>query len=215
MDKCNKFVFWGSAGHAKVLSEIVATRNMKIIAVFDNNYVESVFDGVPLYYGEGGFRNWLHSIESCNDIAGAAAIGKSGVDRIYIHKLFVDNGIHVPSLVHERAFVSSGAKIMSGSQILAMSVVAFDVVIGSSCIVNHGAVVDHECLIADGVHIAPNATICGCVNIKKNAFIGAGSVILPRLTIGEGAIVGAGSVVTRNVPDYCTVKGNPARLCNL
>lgn len=214
MNEHNKFIFWGSAGHAKVLSEIVISKNIEIIAVFDNNYVESVFEGVPVYYGEEGFRSWLHGIGKIDNIAGAVAIGRSGVDRAYIHKFFNENGIHVPSLVHEKAFVSKGAKVATGTQILAMSVVAFDVVIGSSCIINHGAIVDHECFVSDGVHIAPNATVCGCVNIKKNAFIGAGSVVLPRLTVGEGAVVGAGSVVTRDVPDYCIVKGNPAMPCN-
>jgi UDP-2-acetamido-3-amino-2,3-dideoxy-glucuronate N-acetyltransferase len=48
--------------------------------------------------------------------------------------------------------------------------------------------------------------------IKKGASIGAKSVILPGITIGEGALVGAGSVVTKDVPDKAVVTGNPARL---
>ena len=38
------------------------------------------------------------------------------------------------------------------------------------------------------------------------------SIILPGVTIGSGAIVGAGSVVTKNVPPYTIVAGNPARI---
>lgn len=37
-------------------------------------------------------------------------------------------------------------------------------------------------------------------------------VILPGVRIGRGATVGAGSVVTRDVPDFCVVAGNPARV---
>lgn len=48
--------------------------------------------------------------------------------------------------------------------------------------------------------------------IKKNAFIGAHSIILKGVTIGEGAIIGAGSVVTKNVGDYEIWAGNPAKL---
>lgn len=51
----------------------------------------------------------------------------------------------------------------------------------------------------------------GEVRIKKGAFIGIGSTILPGITIGEGAIVGAGSVVTKNVPDWQIYAGNPAK----
>jgi acetyltransferase-like isoleucine patch superfamily enzyme len=52
----------------------------------------------------------------------------------------------------------------------------------------------------------------GPVMIKDNAWIGFNSIILKGVTIGEGAIVGAGSVVTKDVPDYAVVAGNPARI---
>lgn len=48
--------------------------------------------------------------------------------------------------------------------------------------------------------------------IKDNAWIGFNSIILKGVTIGEGAIVGAGSVVTKDVPDFTMVVGNPARI---
>ncbi|MEJ2074942.1 MAG: sugar O-acetyltransferase [Reinekea sp.] len=48
------------------------------------------------------------------------------------------------------------------------------------------------------------------VHIKAQAWIGGGAIILPGVTVGREAIVGAGSVVTRNVPDFACVKGNPA-----
>jgi acetyltransferase-like isoleucine patch superfamily enzyme len=44
------------------------------------------------------------------------------------------------------------------------------------------------------------------------SFIGAGSVILPKIKIGENCIIGARSVVTRDVKDNSKVKGNPARI---
>jgi UDP-2-acetamido-3-amino-2,3-dideoxy-glucuronate N-acetyltransferase len=46
--------------------------------------------------------------------------------------------------------------------------------------------------------------------IKKGASIGAAAVILGGLTIGSYALIGAGAVVTKNVPDYAMVYGNPA-----
>lgn len=48
------------------------------------------------------------------------------------------------------------------------------------------------------------------VIIKDKAWIGFNCIILKGVTIGEGAIVGAGSVVTKDVPDYAVVGGNPA-----
>lgn len=49
------------------------------------------------------------------------------------------------------------------------------------------------------------------VRICRNAWIGAGAIILPGVTVGENAIVGAGSVVTKDVPANTVVVGNPAR----
>jgi acetyltransferase-like isoleucine patch superfamily enzyme len=52
--------------------------------------------------------------------------------------------------------------------------------------------------------------IRGTVCIKNDAWIGAGSIILPNITVGEQAIVGAGSVVTKDVLPATIVVGNPA-----
>jgi acetyltransferase-like isoleucine patch superfamily enzyme len=48
--------------------------------------------------------------------------------------------------------------------------------------------------------------------VRKGASIGSGATILSNVVIGEHAIVGAGSVVTRDVPAYSIVAGNPARV---
>lgn len=49
------------------------------------------------------------------------------------------------------------------------------------------------------------------VVIKDGAFIGAHTIVLKGVTIGERSIVGAGSVVTRSIPDYEIWAGNPAK----
>jgi acetyltransferase-like isoleucine patch superfamily enzyme len=48
--------------------------------------------------------------------------------------------------------------------------------------------------------------------VRKGASIGSGATILSNVVIGEHAIIGAGSVVTRDVPAYAIVAGNPARV---
>jgi len=54
--------------------------------------------------------------------------------------------------------------------------------------------------------------VCGKTIVKNNASIGSSSTLLCGVTIGEYSIVGAGSVVTKDVPPYCIVAGNPARV---
>ena len=53
--------------------------------------------------------------------------------------------------------------------------------------------------------------LCKPVLIRQGAWIGAGATILPGVSVGKYAIVGAESVVTKDVPDYTVVVGNPAK----
>jgi acetyltransferase-like isoleucine patch superfamily enzyme len=50
------------------------------------------------------------------------------------------------------------------------------------------------------------------ITVKRNAWIGAGAIILPGVTIGENAVVAAGAVVSKDVPDNTVAGGVPAKI---
>ena len=101
-----------------------------------------------------------------------------------------------------------------------------DIIIGNRVTIKCGVQLWDGIRIEDDVFIGPNATFCNDIFprskhypekflqtiLKKGCSIGANATILPGLTIGEGAMVGAGSVVTKSVPDYIVVSGNPAKV---
>jgi len=82
-------------------------------------------------------------------------------------------------------------------------------------------------LITDNAHgasnfdllsIAPNKRPLyskGPVIIEDNVWIGEKASIMPDVHIGYGSIVGANAVVTRDVPPYCVVIGNPAKIVKI
>jgi sugar O-acyltransferase (sialic acid O-acetyltransferase NeuD family) len=214
MDDCARYVLWGSAGHAKVLASLIALRGGKVVALFDSNLdAVSVLPGVPLYIGKVGFVRWCEAEPDRNHLFGLAAIGGArGLDRLVVHEYFRSREVQVEPLVHPDASVCSTALLGPGTQVLAGAVVAADVALGEACIVNHRAMADHECVLGNGVHLAPGATLCGCVSLGNNVMIGAGAMVLPRVTIGENTIVGAGAVVIRDLPAGVVVVGNPARI---
>ena len=66
-----------------------------------------------------------------------------------------------------------------------------------------------------GAHIArqkyPNFDVFGKIKVEDGAYVGACSMIMAGVTIGEGALVAAGSIVTKSVAPRTVVAGNPAR----
>lgn len=209
----HNFIIWGSAGHARVLADLIRETGSSICCLVDNDpRAATVLPGVPLVIGRTGLSDWLSVNAHISGLAGAIAIGGArGADRRQVASIFSGLSIPLPALVHPRACVSPSSSLGAASQVLAHALVAAGCVIGDSVIVNHSANVDHECILADGVHVAPGAVLCGCIRIDTDAFIGAGATILPRLTIGRAARVGAGAVVTRDVAQGATVAGVPAR----
>lgn len=206
-------IFWGAAGQAKVLQEMLPDNQLQLVALVDNNpLLDTTFLGVPILRGEAGLRAWLHEHGTQRDIYCCTAIGGArGGDRLNLLNLMRQLGLKPVTLVHRTAFVATCAHLGDGCQILAQSAVCADAILGEGVIINTAASVDHECHISDGVHIAPGARLAGEVQVSARAFIGAGAIVLPRICIGEDAIIGAGAIVTRDVPAKTTVIGNPAR----
>lgn len=66
----------------------------------------------------------------------------------------------------------------------------------------------------DGHVLLPNTreTSALPISIGNNVWIGANSVILKGVTIGDGVVVAAGSIVTKDVPPKCLVGGVPAKI---
>ena len=121
-------------------------------------------------------------------------------------------------------------KIGEGSRVMSplTAVRPNEVTIGNNVVVMNGCLMMSAGTITidDDVRIAANTQLisnnhdpynrdvitCKPVHICKGAWVGAGSTILPGVTVGKYAIVGASSVVTKDVPDYAVAVGNPARV---
>ncbi|OCH11929.1 dTDP-6-deoxy-3,4-keto-hexulose isomerase [Aliivibrio sp. 1S165] len=121
--------------------------------------------------------------------------------------------------------VLKDAVIGNDCNICAHTLIENDVIIGNNVTVKSGVYIWDGIRIEDDVFIGPNATFTNdnaprskqypekflTTVIKKGASIGANATILPGITLGEFCMVGAGSVVTKDIPAYALVVGNPAK----
>ncbi|MBE6337299.1 MAG: acyltransferase [Lentimicrobiaceae bacterium] len=101
---------------------------------------------------------------------------------------------------------------ISGSTICATTSVTIgnNVLIGSGCLISDTD--SHPIDWEDRLYDRNEKTRKAPIVIEDNVFIGARSIILKGVTVGEGAVIGAGSVVSKDVPPYSIVCGNPARV---
>ncbi len=107
-------------------------------------------------------------------------------------------------------------EIAEGAILCANTIVTSNAKIGKYFHANIYSYVAHDCVIGDYVTFAPRVHCNGNVRIGDHAYIGTSAIIKQGregkpLTIGEGAVVGMGAVVTKDVPPFTTVIGNPAR----
>lgn len=117
------------------------------------------------------------------------------------------------------------AKIGEDCNICSHCLIENKAVIGNRCTIKCGVQVWDGIEIEDDVFIGANVVFTNDkyphsrneewtllkTKVCKRVTIGAGSTILPGITIGEGAMVGAGSVVTKNIPSGEVWVGNPAK----
>lgn len=104
--------------------------------------------------------------------------------------------------------------------------VAPDVVLGDNVKVQNNVSIYTGVVCEDDVFLGPSMVFTNVINprsfvnrkeefkktlVRKGATIGANATVVCGVVIGRYAMVGAGSVVTKNVPDYALVVGNPAR----
>ena len=83
-----------------------------------------------------------------------------------------------------------------------------------------GITIEDDVQIAGNVSLLSNnhdlydrqVLLCKPIIIRKGVWIGANAVVLAGVEIGKHAVVGAGAVVTKDVPDYSVVVGNPAKI---
>jgi len=146
--------------------------------------------------------------------------------------------VHESSYIDENVEIGEGTKIWHFCHILRNTKIGKNCIIGQNCMIGPDVSIGNRCkiqnnvsvykgvILEDEVFIGPSAVFTNVLTprafierkhefqitlVKKGATIGANATIVCGTTIGEYALIGAGAVVTKDVPPYGLVLGNPAK----
>ncbi len=195
-------LLFGASGHCKSVIDIAESIGQKVTEIYDDNPKAEAICHIPVQRFVDGF--------SGNNDTWIISIGNNKIRKLVSGKL---NG-NFQTLIHNRASISMWSKVGKGSVVMANVVVNACVNIGEHCIINTGAVIEHDCILESFVHISPNATLAGGVEVGEGTHIGIGACVIPGVKIGKWATIGAGAVIIRDVPDGAVIVGNPGKNIN-
>ncbi|MGI6649702.1 MAG: acyltransferase [Bacillota bacterium] len=147
--------------------------------------------------------------------------------------------VHATSYIDEPCQIGPGTKIWHFCHIMQHAkigancnigqnvVISPDVILGNGVKIQNNVSVYSGVICEDDVFLGPSCVFTNVLNprsfisrkdeyrptlIKKGASIGANATIICGNTIGRYALIGAGAVVTKDVPDFALLVGNPARI---
>lgn len=189
----------------------------------------------PRTDGEEGLRV-LKVLEQCQAALGLdpnaapAAIANSAARKFFAHEsAFIDDNVEIGegTTIWHVSHVMRNSKIGTNCRIGQNVVIGPDVTVGSNVKIQNNVCVYEGVTLEDDVFCGPSMVFTNVFNprsevarmnelrptlVRKGATLGANSTIICGSTVGCYAFVAAGAVVTRNVPGFALVMGNPARI---
>jgi UDP-2-acetamido-3-amino-2,3-dideoxy-glucuronate N-acetyltransferase len=189
----------------------------------------------PITDGAEGLRV-LRVLDACQ-----RALQNGGVDFIQStasHKRELSCFVHETARVDDGAEVGAGSKVWHFSHVMKGARIGEGCILGQNVNVDGGVVIGNNvkiqnnvsvytgAVIEDDVFLGPSCVLTNVTNprsqvkrhslyettlLKRGCTIGANATVVCGVTVGRYAFIGAGSVVTKNVPDYALIVGNPGR----
>jgi UDP-2-acetamido-3-amino-2,3-dideoxy-glucuronate N-acetyltransferase len=199
-----------------------------------SHFLECITTGkTPRTDGHEGLRV-LSVLQQCQE-----ALQKTSIASLALPKSRPEYFVHESAFIDDGVEIGAGSTIwhvshvLSGSRIGKHCRIGQNVVIGPNVNVGEGVKIQNNVSVYEGVTLedqvfcGPSVVFTNVYNprseirrmhelrpttVRRGASLGANCTVVCGVTIGAYAFVGAGSVVTRDVPDFGLVVGNPARL---
>lgn len=198
-----KIIFIGASGHGKVAADIAKKIGYTDVSFLDDSSSALECNGYPVI---GKSKDAFFYPNSDFFVS----IGNSKI-REKMMEMLSSAGLKLATLVHPNAVIGENVSLGEGTIVMAGAVINPCTRIGKGCIINTCASVDHDCEICDYAHVSVGAHTAGNVKIGCHTWLGIGSVVSNNISITANCMIGAGAVVVKDITEFGTYIGVPAR----
>lgn len=179
-----------------------------IVGFFDDGHSRGeMVNGYPVLGKTEELNQWKTELDLVVSI-GNPRVKKSVIDRVNNPRISFPTLIHPNVLIGDLNYVEIG----EGCIICAGNIITTNIKIGNYVILNLACTTGHDVVIGDYSAFMPSVNISGEVTVGEGVYAGTGVRIINQVSIGAYATIGAGAVVIRDVPDFCTAVGVPAKV---
>lgn len=197
-----RVIIIGAGGHAKVIADIIEKSGDIVEGFLDDNLEigKKVLDNLVI--------GKVTDVEKFKEFEFIIGIGDNRTRKKIATKY---DEIKYYTAVHPSAILGRDVKIGKGTVIMANAVVNVSAIIEEHNIINTGSIVEHDNNLDKYVHISPNATLAGKVNVGECTHIGVGATIRNNINICSDVVVGAGGVVVKDIVESGVYVGIPVK----
>jgi sugar O-acyltransferase (sialic acid O-acetyltransferase NeuD family) len=213
LSNLQRIIIIGAGGHGREVADILrhqsqADRHIEIIGFVDDNpkLQGQTLDELTVL----GDWSWFDGVNR-REIAVICAIGNPQICRRLVERAR-QLGLNFANAISPLAQISSFARLGEGVTVFPHTIINTGAFVDSHTILNVGVTVSHDTQVGRCCNINPGVHLAGNVTIGEGCYIGMGSNVIQGLTIGAGSVVGAGAVVTRDLPNFVTAVGVPAKI---
>ena len=146
-----------------------------------------------------------------NRISIAVSVGDGRVRKQLVDKI-TNSNVDFAKLISPYALLNDVMKIGKGSIICAGANFTTNIQVDDFVVVNLNATIGHDSHLSNFSSVMPGANLAGNVTLKEAAFVGSGANVLNGLYLGEASVLGAGAVLTKNLENFKTAVGIPAKI---
>lgn len=155
--------------------------------------------------------DWTYLMESANV---AVVLGIANP----LHKIKIWNNIkdfkHLsfPNMIHPFSWIGANITLGKGIIIYPGVTINYETVIEDFVTINMNCSLGHNAHISKFSTLSPSVNLGGYTEIGELSFIGIGVNTIQSTKIGKNTIIGGASMIIKDIPDNCTVVGNPGKI---